>query len=153
MQRVEQQEVWRAVRKSGALTRKNDSDGKRRLEHAFRYYEQGRKRDPKREVDAVSKNSGIGRDFVESAYRHVFIEKHDLSGGRRRFDPDYDMSQSWQRLREGKEIMLHDLVLIRHEAAEAEYMKGGMSYEDAHAKACKDGYNQVECDKWKNERE
>lgn len=154
MQRSGQQDVWRAVRQSGAITRKNDPDGKRRFEHAVRYYKQVRNRDPKREIDAVSKNSGIGRDLVETAYRHVFIEKHDLSGGHRRFDPDYDMSQSWQRLREGKEVLPHDVVLIRHEAAEAEYMKGGMSYEDAHAKACKDGYNyQLECDKWKNERE
>ncbi len=153
MQKAEQQEAWREARQSGALTEKNDPDGKQRFEHACRYYDQVRKRDAKREIDAISKNSGIGKDSVESAYKHVFIEKHDLSGGHRRFDPDYDMAQSWQRLREGKKVMPHDLILIQHEAAEAAYMKNGMSYAEAHAKACKDGYNyQAECDKWKNEK-
>ena len=84
----------------------------------------------------------------------MFIEKHDLAKGHVRFDPDYDMAQSWQRLRNGKGIQKHDRTLIAHEAREAKYMKMGLDYDTAHAKACSDGYNyQKELDEWTNGKE
>lgn len=134
---------------SGALNDKNDPGMKRRRSHAKRYYEEVRRRDARTEVSEVSKNSGIEEKIVRTVYRHVFVENHDLSGGRRRFDPDYDMAQSWQRLRTGKGILKHDRTLVMHEYVEAGLMRGGMSYEDAQEEACRRGYNyQKELDEW-----
>ena len=46
------------------------------------------------------------------------------------------MAESIQRLREGKTIYEHDLILIHHEAYEYELMNTqGLSYEEAHKKA------------------
>lgn len=136
---------------SGALNDANDPWGKRRQVHADRYYEEVRARDPEREIAAVASSSGKSREKVRAAYEHVFIREHDLEGGRRRFDPDYDMAQSWQRLREGRTVFEHDLTLIEHEAREAMYMDKGMTYAEAHAKTCAEGYNYVkDLDKWKD---
>lgn len=137
---------------SGALNDANDPWGKRRQAHADRYYEEVRARDLEREIEAVVSSSGKSREKVRAAYEHVFIKEHDLEGGRRRFDPDYDMAQSWQRLREGKTVLEHDLTLIEHEAREAMYMDEGMTYAEAHAKTCSEGYNYVkDLDKWKDD--
>lgn len=136
---------------SGALNDANDPYEKKRRAHAARYYDEVRARDPEREIAAVASSSGKGIEKVRTAYEHVFIREHDLEGGHRRFDPDYDMSQSWQRLREGKTVLEHDLTLIEHEAREAMYMDAGMTYGEAHAKTCEDGYNYVkDLDKWKD---
>lgn len=136
---------------SGALNDANDPYEKKRRAHAARYYDEVRARDPEREIAAVASSSGMGLEKVRTAYEHVFIREHDLEGGHRRFDPDYDMSQSWQRLREGKTVLEHDLTLIEHEAREAMYMDAGMTYGEAHAKTCEDGYNYVkDLDKWKD---
>lgn len=135
---------------SGALDDSNDPGERRRFAHAVSYYEEVRKRDAKLEVQAVAQSSGFSADKVRTAYEHVFVKEHDLSTGRHRFDPDYDMAQSWQRLREGKIVFKHDLTLIEHEAREAGYMASGMSYEEAHIKTCMDGYNYMkDLEEWK----
>ena len=126
---------------SGALNDRNDPDMKRRDRHAASYYEEVRRRDTDAEVSRVSRNSGVDAGIVRKAYEHVFIDEHDLADGRHRFLPDYDMSQSWQRLSTGKGIQSHDITLLRHEEAEARFMAEGMSYDEAHAKACDLGYN------------
>ena len=45
------------------------------------------------------------------------------------------MAQSWFRLREGKNIQEHDIVLIKHELMEAEIMGDSLdiAYEPVHA--------------------
>lgn len=98
----------------------------------------------------MAQSSGLSVDKVRTAYEHVFVKEHDLDTGRHRFDPDYDMAQSWQRLREGKVVFKHDLTLIEHEAREAGYMASGMPYEEAHIKTCMDGYNYMkDLEEWK----
>ena len=138
---------------SGALRNSNDPDGKKRREHAARYYESVRRRDKSAEVAAVAKNAGSDLETVTAAYDHIFIDKHDLAGGHERFAPDYYMAQSWQRLRSGIGIQQHDRTLILHEKTESEYMKSGMDYTSAHEKANKDGYNyQKELLEWLREK-
>lgn len=45
------------------------------------------------------------------------------------------MAQSFQRLKDGKNIQKHDLTMLRHERMEYDYMnKEKMSYNEAHAK-------------------
>ncbi|MCD7864020.1 MAG: phage head morphogenesis protein, partial [Lachnospiraceae bacterium] len=62
-----------------------------------------------------------------------FMEKHDLGRGEQvYFDSSYDMAQSWQRLIDGRNIQEHDITLIKHEIMESEYVKNGMSQDEAH---------------------
>ena len=67
--------------------------------------------------------------------KHLFYEKHYLDRGYTYFDADFNIAQSIQRLRDGKKIFKHDIILVYHEAIEADFMKQGLSYEDAHEKA------------------
>ncbi|GHU59654.1 hypothetical protein FACS1894133_6880 [Clostridia bacterium] len=55
-----------------------------------------------------------------------------------RFDADYDIAVSWQRLIDGRNIKEMDLVLLRHELAEYNYMQKGMNYFEAHRLAEKE---------------
>lgn len=119
----------------GALSDSNDPYYMKRDEHAERYYSSVRNRDKRLEVLEIAKNSGLDESRVSKAYDHLFIDEHDLEKGRARFDPSYDIAQSWQRLRDGKSILPHDLTLLKHEAYEYDLMKSGASYEEAHAKA------------------
>ena len=118
----------------GALTSQNDPRFKKRKAHAKQYYEGVRNSDGQSIITNVSKNSGIAVEDVTKAINHLFYEKHDLEKGYTYFEEDYDISESIRRLREGKNIQAHDLILIRHEAMEADYMKSGMAFEEAHAK-------------------
>ena len=116
---------------SGAISR---HDIKRMDAHADRYYEAIRKR--KSDVEAISGNTGFTPDEVDSIKKHIFIETHERDTGEwERFDPDYDMAVSWQRLAEGKDIHEMDIVLLYHELTELELMKQGLSYDEAHALA------------------
>ena len=134
---------------SGGLTDKNDPSRQQRDQHAKRYYSEVRARNKEMEICAIAKNTNIEKSKIKIAYEHIFINKHRLKKGYQQFDPDYEMAQSWQRLREGKNIQPHDIVLIRHEAAEAEFMAQGYSYDLSHEKACEMGYNyHQELKKW-----
>lgn len=118
---------------NGALNDKNDPNGHKRELHAKRYYESVRKRNKENEINVISKHSGFPKKEVEKAYNHIFINEYDLGETVRRFDEDYDMAQSWQRLFEGKDIKEHDLVLLKHEAMEFDLMnEDGLYYEEAH---------------------
>ncbi len=84
-------------------------------------------------VKAISENTGISEKKISKIYDHVFINKYNLYGGHRRFDPDYDMAESFRRLRNGKDIQEHDLIMLKHEYLEYGLMnKAGMPYKDAH---------------------
>ena len=134
---------------SGALNDENDPTFQKRKEHAQRYYDEVRKRNAENEISTISKNSNLSENTVRMAYEHIFINKHELEEGYMRFFPDFDMAQSWQRLREGTNIQKHDITLLQHEALEASYMKQGHSYSKAHVKTCEMGYNyQKELEAW-----
>lgn len=125
---------------SGALNDKNDPYLERREAHANRYYAAVRSRDMQTEVAAVVAASGLSKDEVVKAYKHLFVEKHELEKGYDYFDASYDIAVSWQRLREGKDVQPHDITLVKHEALESEYMTKGMKYQQAHDEAEK-SYN------------
>ena len=86
---------------AGALTYKNDTDHKKRDRHASIYFDEVRNRDRGIEITTIARNSGLDKETVEKAYDHLFINEYDLETGHHRFDPDYDESESWRRLREG----------------------------------------------------
>ena len=112
---------------SGAL----DPYSKRADKHAEQYYEAVRKM--KTDVKHISENTGFSEELIQSIKNYIFIDKHDLGEGRiERFSPNYMMSQSWQRLIDGKNILPHDLTLLKHEQMESELMKQGYSQDEAH---------------------
>ena len=119
----------------GALTSKNDPDFSKRDAHAKQYYSSIRNSDQESIVKAISDNVDIDSENISVAINHLFYTKHDIEKGLSYFDEDYDIAQSIQRLREGRNIQPHDLILIQHEALEAEYMASGMPFEEAHSKA------------------
>ena len=118
---------------NGALNSKNDPDGRRRAMHAEIYYEARRNNGLKAFVNKIHKNTGYPKKRLESIYNHVFINEYDLADGHHRFYPSYEMTQSFQRLLEGKNIQAHDILMLKHEHLEFAIMhKLGYNYDRAH---------------------
>ncbi len=146
---IEKQENSSTIKEtsqSGALTSKNDPDFKKREAFAEMYYKQvlGRKREF--EIKAVAKNTGFSAEDIDKVFSHVFEKEHLFDDGTiHKFFPDYDMAQSWMRLREGKNIKEHDIVLLNHELMEANIMGKGIDipYEPVHREVEKK-YNYAE---------
>jgi len=100
-------------------------------EHAARYYEEVRKRTG--DIESIAKNTGFSVEDITIIKNHVFFNEYDLDGKKlKKFDPDYDMAVSWQRLIDGKNIKEMDIVLLNHELMEFGLMKQGLSYNEAH---------------------
>lgn len=111
---------------SGAL----DPTSKKANEHAVKYYESVRKM--KTDYKKIAKNTGYSEKLIKKIKQYSFVDEHNLINGRKRFDPDYHMAQSWQRLIEGKNIQKHDLLLLEHEMYEIILVEDGMSQQEAH---------------------
>lgn len=106
-------------------------DSRQAEEHADRYYDSVRKMST--DVRRIAENTGFDEDLIRSIKSFVFLDKHDLGDGRYdRFDSSYIMAQSWQRLIDGKNILPHDITLLRHEETERAIMQQGYSQEEAH---------------------
>lgn len=136
--------------KSGAYDDKNDPDWKKRDAHAEVYYNALRNSNKDGIVRAISTNAKVDLESVSKMYDHLLINEYSLDGGMKRFDPDYDIAESIQRLREGNEVKEHDLILIGHEALEYDLMNvNGLSYDDAHNEANKRFNYQEALEKWR----
>lgn len=122
------------LKNAGALSNKNDPFGINREKHAISYYDEIRNRKRSYVISRISKNGGVSENAAKNIYEHVFINEHTFSDGSvRRFDADYDMSESFRRILEGKNIMPHDITMLKHENLELNLMKKyNMVYEDAH---------------------
>ena len=139
---------------TGAYNIRNDPDGKKRDAHAERYYESIRNSKKDDIVATVAANSGISSEDVSKMYDHLFVNEYDLDKGHTRFDSDYYIAESVQRLREGKNIQNHDMTLVYHEAMEYDLMNiDGLSYEEAHEIANRSFNYQRDLDKWLDENE
>ena len=85
-------------------------------------------------------------------YDHLLVNEYDLDKGKSRFEPDYYIAESLQRLKDGKDIQVHDSILIKHESMEYDLMNNAnMSYEEAHAIVNKTYNYQEALDKWLDE--
>ncbi|HFI0082540.1 TPA: minor capsid protein [Streptococcus suis] len=136
----------------GAWNAKNDPDEIHRKKHAELYYESVRNRSTVHEVARIAKHTGFAERDVQAIYDHVFENYYELEGGSKRFDPDYDMAQSWDRLFSGKDIQKHDITLLHHELMESKLMAEGMNYDTAH-KITQKKYDYLsELIKWQIER-
>lgn len=136
----------------GAWNAKNDPDEIHRKKHAELYYESVRNRSTVHEVARIARHTGFAERDVQVIYDHVFENYYELEGGSKRFDPDYDMAQSWDRLFSGKDIQKHDITLLHHELMESKLMAEGMNYDTAH-KITQKKYDYLsELIKWQIER-
>ena len=129
----------------GALNDKNDPLHMKRDRHAEIYYEAVRNSHKADIVRTISKNTKMPEAAISKVYDHVFINEYELYGGYKKFDSDYDMAESFRRLREGKDIQNHDLILLKHEHLEYGLMKKfNFSYDEAHRLAeSKYNYNEA----------
>jgi hypothetical protein len=97
------------------------------------------------DVEAIARNTGIKPKNIQKVKDHLFYEEHLLDryadmgepGVMQRFDSDAGIAAAWKRLADGN-FTEADLQLLRHETAEAWYMrKNGPSYNAAHNAAQK----------------
>ena len=148
------------IKKSGATSGavynyKNDPDGSKRQKIAEDLYTQTRNRNPEYEVKAVAQNSGMDEVDVKKIYDHIYINQHLFQDGTiHLFDPDYEMAQSWQRLRNNNHIQPHDITLLKHELAEYNVMGENLdiAYEPVHNEVVKTYNYQKELIQYLKER-
>lgn len=127
-----------AIIKSGAISGARNPLGKAAQKHAEKYY--GLVRSMKTDVAKISKVTGISISDVQTIKNHLFIDEHDLGeSGIKRFDPDYAIAESWQRLIDGKPEK-HDMTLLNHELTERKLMDQGLKQDEAHLLASQE-YN------------
>ncbi|MPL94044.1 hypothetical protein SDC9_40192 [bioreactor metagenome] len=105
------------------------------IAHAQQYYAAIRKMTA--DIPRISKNTGWKKRNVAAVKQHVFLDEHLIDGQMQRFDPSYEIAQSWQRLIDGRNIQEQDLVLLNHELMELQLMREGLPFEQAHAQASK----------------
>lgn len=77
----------------------------------------------------------VSIDEVDRIFSHIYEREHLFADGTiHKFYPDYYMAHSWKRLRDGKGIQEHDLIMLRHELEEEKIMGEGVEiiYEKAH---------------------
>lgn len=118
---------------AGALNNANDPTFEKRNAFAMKYYESIRNSKSEFIVEKIAQNTGISGNKVSKAVDHLFYKEYNLSEGYGHFDEDYDIAQSIQRLRSGKNIQKHDIILIEHESYEYDLMnKQNLPYDKAH---------------------
>lgn len=87
-------------------------------------------------IGKFKKMKDFTKEDVDIAFNHVFNDIHILKDGESLFHPEVNMAESWERLINGRNIQSHDLILLKHERLEHDYMyvRGNMDYDTAHAK-------------------
>ena len=98
--------------------------------HAEMFYEEIRKR--KTDYIRIAENTGYTKEQIYSVKQYLFVEEHDLGDEHRAFYPSYEISESWRRLIEGKDIKQHDLTLLKHEILERSLVESGLNQYSAH---------------------
>lgn len=111
--------------------------------HAYLTYDKIKNSNQELEKRKIYSNIGkfkemkdFTKEDVDIAFNHVFNDIHILKDGESLFHPEINMAESWERLITGKDIQSHDLILLKHERLEHDYMyvRGNMDYDTAHAK-------------------
>ena len=138
----------------GALNDANDPNESKRNSHAKRYYEELRRSKSEYIVKRLSEHSGVSLKSARKVYEHVFVNEYELDDGeRKRFDPSYDMAESFRRLLLGEDIQEHDVILVHHERLEYELMnRYGKDSRTAHRLTCRKYDYQSALERWKQKR-
>ena len=104
--------------------------------HAELQYESIRRN--KTDINKIADKTGYDVDKITLIKQYLFFEMHDLGGPEKaRFDPDFMIAQSWQRLSTNMDAMPHDITLLKHEIYEKQLMSEGKSQSEAHLLASK----------------
>lgn len=105
---------------------------KQAIDHAERVYESIRKQST--DVERIAVNTGFSYEQVTTIKGHIFYNMHILPNGLGRFDPSYEISESWRRLsgKDKSKIMSFDILMLQHELLEISYILKGYSQKDAH---------------------
>lgn len=120
---------------SGAITNPLSDEA---LKYAKIQYEAIRKR--KGDVEAIVKNlNGMcSYDEIQKIKNYLFINEHLLDGKMKRFDPCFEIAQSWERLSyHFKDVQEHDITMIKHELYEMDLIEQGYPQDEAHRITCK----------------
>lgn len=101
--------------------------------HAKLFYETIRNSNRAVLVNKISKSSKMHRKSVEKVIEHVFDNMYNLNKGNTKFEPDFQMAQSFQRLISGTPLK-RDIIMLKHERLEYELMHryGYTDYATAH---------------------
>lgn len=84
------------------------------------------------EPNIIAKNTGINADIIKQIKEHIFVNEHIVWDGIKRFDPDIDIGNAWERL-VSNTFLKSDLELLKHEYAESIIMgKCTVSWRKAH---------------------
>ena len=119
---------------SGAIT---DPFSDKALNHAEIYYNEIRSMTT--DVSRIAANTGYSIHQIRTVKNYAFMDEHELVDGFGRFDPSFEMAQSWQRLmsRNKNDIQPHDLLMIEHELYESALVSQGYDQDTAHRIASK----------------
>ena len=72
------------------------------------------------DVKRISENTGIPESRINRIKEHVFYNEHIKTYEVGRFDPNYDMANSWERLIRGDYVQ-SDIDLLNHEIFESKF--------------------------------
>lgn len=72
------------------------------------------------DVGQISRNTGLPEYRIQRIKNHLFYREHQLYERVSRFDPDPDIADAWDRLRQG-EHNAEDLRLLEHEYFESRF--------------------------------
>lgn len=92
------------------------------------------------DIHYISRNTNFSYEQVSLIKSHIFFSRHILKSGRvARFDPSYEMAESWRRLsnKSGKGIQQHDVLMLYHELLEIQYISQEYSQSESHELASK----------------
>lgn len=132
---------------SGGIT---DINSKKAVDHAELRYVAIRKQ--KDDVKKIARNTGYSNEEIQGIKSYLFLDEHDLGGRIARFDPNFAIAQSWDRLESGN-IKKHDLTLLKHEIMEQQLMRDGMTQDEAHKVTSKKYNYRKEADEYYAELE
>ena len=92
-------------------------------QEAAEFYNQVRNANSKADISLISKSTGIPEYRIERIKNHIFMEEHQLTGGRiDRFDPYIEISDAWKRLQSG-DFYKQDVDLLHHEYFESRFQR------------------------------
>ncbi|MGI6161970.1 MAG: hypothetical protein ACOYJD_08055 [Christensenellales bacterium] len=85
------------------------------------------------DIEHIARNTPFTKKAIGEIKDHIFYNEHRFGDdSARRFDPDFEQTQAWDRLTQGKHTQL-DIMLLKHEYAELMQMQlRGHTYGEAH---------------------
>lgn len=126
---------------SGAMNKEIiDIRSDKAFKYAVKSYDKIRKN--KKDIELIANNTNLSIDAIKLVKNYLFMDKHIIGNKERRFAPCFEIAKSWYRLAFDKEhITPHDLMLLKHELVEIQYVSMGMNQNIAHRKTLDEGYN------------